>query len=196
MWILSLWTRPRKTEIETLNLNNMLPLPRHLKDILKPTGDDNNEYSVKGKIICDCGSESFFINFVGDATEYKIDKVIKEIEHNGQFFLIVKANCCHCGKTFLIFDKALHGWDGFVCKMYANDLPSPEFNTWRCNRCGNDKHSLTVKINSQGQDNITEEAGEGFDRNDWTEAFEWITIQTTCNSCGEINKEWISFETA
>jgi len=37
--------------------------------------------------------------------------------------------------------------------------------------------------------------GEEFKPDDWTEAFSWITIKVICNSCGEENEEWISYET-
>jgi hypothetical protein len=54
---------------------------------------------------------------------------------------------------------------------------------------------LTVKINSQGQADFINYAGDEFDKSDWTEAFEWITIGIDCKSCGEKNEEWISYET-
>lgn len=173
----------------------MFPIPRYLKDILKPTGNQNNEYELTGKIICACGSENFTIKLVGDTSFYESENVIKVVELEEHYFLIIKVKCNNCDKEHLIFDKDFHGWDGFVCGGNASNLPRPDAKIWYCNKCSNANHSMAVKIHSQGQDQFIEEAGEEFDKNDWTEAFDWITIKTECKSCNETNEEWISYET-
>ena len=37
----------------------MLPIPKHLKDILIPHGEENDEEYVKGIIHCLCGAKVF-----------------------------------------------------------------------------------------------------------------------------------------
>jgi ribosomal protein S27E len=172
----------------------MIPLPRHLKDILNPIGEENDEFELTGKIVCNCGSENFTIKFVGDDSEYEENKVIMVSEVDGNFFLIVKVKCNSCGKEHLIFDDNLHGWNGFVCGE-SKDLPRPDSKVWSCNKCNAANHSMIVKINSQGQQDFIDEVGDEFDKNDWTEAFEWINIEIECESCKEKNEEWISYET-
>ncbi|MBN9386225.1 MAG: hypothetical protein J0H74_36035 [Chitinophagaceae bacterium] len=173
-----------------------LPIPRHLKDILKPTGDKNNEFNVTGEIVCDCGSGSFKLKLVGDTSFYVNQRVIKVIGIDGDYFLIVKAACNQCGKEHLIFDAHLHGWNGFVCGRGEEIPERPVSEDWHCNKCGKTDHLMQVSIQSQGQDDFIEEAGEeDFDKDDWVDAFGWITIMVECNACKEKNKEWISYET-
>ena len=173
----------------------MLPIPKHLESILKPIGESNNEFEVTGKIVCDCGSENFTIEIVGDDADYQKDNIIKVTEIGGNYFLIVKVKCNNCGKEHLILDNDYHGWNGFVCGGESRNLPRPDTENWNCNKCQNTNHSLVVNIHSQGQENFIEEGEEEFDPNDWIEAFEWITIKIICKSCGETNNEWISYET-
>ena len=173
----------------------MLPIPKHLIEILKPIGNKNTEFEVKGNIACDCSGESFTINLVGNGSNYKKKKVIEVLEIDGNYFLVVSAKCNSCGKEHLIFDMDKHGWDGFVCGgAFSNQLSKPKAQVWPCNKCEKSDHLITVTILSKGQADFIEE-GEGLDKNDWAEAFSWIIIKTVCNSCKESNNEWISYET-
>lgn len=173
----------------------MFPIPKHLTEILKPVGNHNNQFEVTGEIICDCGFQSFALKIVGNSSEYDKHKEIWLKEIKGQYYLIVKAKCNNCQKEHLIFDDGFHGWNGFVCSMNAKDLPRPEAEVWKCNKCDATNHSLTVNIQSRGQEDFIENVGHDFDHGDWIEAFGWITIKIVCNSCKETNIEWISHET-
>ncbi len=175
--------------------NVSLPIPRHMREILKPLGNDNQELHVTGEIECECGCRSFKIRLVGDTSSYQKEHVIKVAEIKGQYFLIVKVQCNKCNKENLIFDNDFHGWNGFICGGDAKQQPRPEAQVWYCNKCNKSDHLLKVSIQSQGQEDFIEEAGDEFDKNDWAEAFGWITIMTRCNSCGESNDKWITYET-
>jgi hypothetical protein len=89
--------------------NASLPIPRHLQSILKPLGDDNQECNVTGQIQCECGSKQFKIKLVGDTSCYDKERVIKVIEIDNHYFLIVKVQCNNCNKEHLIFDNDFHG---------------------------------------------------------------------------------------
>jgi len=173
----------------------MLPIPKHLGNILRPMGDSNNEFEVTGRIICDCGSGSFMIKLVGNSSDYHKDNVIKVTEIDGNYFLIIKVKCNMCNKEYVIFDDDYHGWNGFVCGGDSREFARPDAKDWKCNKCGKTDHSMIVKIHSQGQEDFIEEGGDEFDVKDWVEGFDWITIKVVCNSCGESNDEWISYET-
>jgi len=172
-----------------------IPLPKHLKNILIPIGDSNNEFQLIGKIVCGCGSEKFTIEFVGDDSSYQKDDVIKVAEIDENYFLIIKMKCNSCNEENLIFDNDYHGWNGFVCEGDSKRLPRPNTKDWFCNKCQNTNHSMIVKIESHGPDDFIEETEGELGREDWVEAFSWITIKVICNSCGETNDEWISYET-
>lgn len=172
-----------------------LPIPKHLKDIFIPLGDDNSEFSVTGKIKCKCGSNNFKILIVGDDSQYKEDQVIKVAEIDGNYFLVIKVVCEDCNAEYLVFDNDYHGWNGFVCGGDNREIKRPPARQWNCDKCGKPIHKMIVKINSQGKDDFLEEGGEEFGIENWVEAFEWITIETECSNCNKINKEWISYET-
>lgn len=101
-----------------------LPVPTHLKDILFPIGNDNNEFEVTGEIQCSCGNEYFEI-----------------WESNEQ--LIVKVICKQCKKEFVIFDSGRHGWNGFVCgdDFLNRELP---YNKYHCSSCEEDGCKVIV----------------------------------------------------
>jgi ribosomal protein S27E len=174
----------------------MLPIPKHLQKIFLPIGDAADEFEVTGRIICECSSENFSIEYVGESADYTSDRVIKLKEINGSYFLIVKVKCTDCSREHLIFDDHFHGWNGFVCgeEESFRKLPRPKGEIWHCKRCHRDNHSIVITINSKGQQDFIEEA-EGLNEDDWVEAFSWITIGIHCKSCDEANMSWISYET-
>ena len=173
----------------------MLPIPKHLKQILKVNEQNNTEFEVTGKIVCNCGCENFTIKYVGDNSFYKTENVIKVIEIEGNYYLIITVECEKCKSLHLIFDNDFHGWNGFVCGELSKELERPKTKNWKCIKCENSNHKVIVKINSAGKEDFIEETEGDFDENDWIEAFSWITISTECESCSEKNKEWISYET-
>lgn len=172
-----------------------LPIPKHLKDILFPVGNDNSELSVTGKIKCKCGSENFRIQIVGDDSQYNDSQVIKVAEISGKYFLIIKVVCNDCSSQHLIFDNDYHGWNGFVCGGDNRDVERPQTKQWNCDKCANEIHKMTVQINSQGKDDFMEEGGDEFGEENWVEGFDWITIEIECSNCNKTNPEWISYET-
>lgn len=155
-----------------------LPVPTHLKDILFPIGNDNNEFEVTGEIKCSCGNEYFEI-----------------WESNEQ--LIVKVICKQCKKEFVIFDSGRHGWNGFVCgdDFLNRELP---YNKYHCSSCEEDGCKVIVRISSQGKEDFIDEClstDDSFSVEDWVDAFEWISISLICENCGELSEEWLDAET-
>lgn len=172
-----------------------LPIPKHLSKILIPIGDKNEEFNVTGKLKCSCGNENLEIKLVGDDSDYKKKQVIRVVEINSGYFLIIKTYCKKCDSENLIFDNDFHGWNGFVCGGDNRELNRPKPKQWNCDKCANSEHQIQLQIESQGKEDFVEEGGEEFAEEDWTEGFSWITIKTECTNCGKTNPEWISYET-
>ena len=183
-------------------MNNMIPIPTHLKNILVPKGEENDEFFVTGEIVCECGNKEFDISYIGN---YE-DGIVTLCEFEGVFYLAIKCECKKCGKVHLIFDDNFHGWNGFVCseenrfKGYEN-FPIDEFEkSWECPECSNQNHELVVSISSEGKDDFISELIENHDNpkfveDDWVNGFSWITIGTKCTKCGHEDKDWINYET-
>jgi len=173
----------------------MLPIPKHLKDILHPTGNKNNEKQVSGQIICTCGSDTFRIKYVGDDKEFEHLNAVCHIQIGESFYLIVNAECVKCKTDHLIFDGHLHGWDGYGSREDWIDKVKPNGKLYACRKCKADTHSLNLVINSQGQEDFISEGGPEYDKEDWVEAFEWIRLSTICKNCNTVSREWIDCET-
>lgn len=172
----------------------LLPIPDHLKEIFHPLGEENNEFSVTGELVCTCGCSTFSLEYEGQVR----DGYLCEVNRGGHFHLAVYARCQDCGKEYLVFDENQHGWNGFVAGEEVPPLPIREL--YACKSCKENASRLVVGIESQGKEDFLEESGYGepgcpFGEEDWVNAFEWITLSITCQKCGEKLPNWLDAET-
>ncbi|MCM1498508.1 MAG: hypothetical protein NC124_08585 [Clostridium sp.] len=86
--------------------------PKHLEKIYYPTDDSG----LTGEIVCACGCSAFKIRCFGEFYR-KNQMAICEYENNkGKYGQAVRAVCADCGTDYLLYDFALHGYDGLICK--------------------------------------------------------------------------------
>lgn len=177
---------------------SILPIPAHLKNILIPKGDKNDEFFVAGDIACTCGNKEFSLSYLG---AYE-NEIITLCEYEGVFYLAIECKCKECGKVHLIFDDNLHGWNGFVCGDESGfegyeEFPMEKFKKlWKCPKCNDEHHEVSVAISSEGKEDFLENCEDTeFSEEGWVNAFSWITISTRCTNCGFIDKTWIDYET-
>jgi len=178
-----------------LRKNEIYPIPKHLKDVLDPVGEESSEKYVNGIVRCSCACECFHIKVYADIAEG-----FPQIgEYKGGYALVVAAVCTDCGKEYPIFDISKHGWNGFVCHD-GTSVPDHKLKSWYCPKCGKDIYKMKISIISRGRQDFIEATGinDGeteFCEDDWVEAFEWITIGLICSRCGHSDKRWIDNET-
>lgn len=79
--------------------------PRHLEKIFIPT----DAQGLEGEIVCACGGRAFKIRYFGELYE-KNKMSIKACED--KYAQAVRAVCADCGADYLLYDFALHGFDG------------------------------------------------------------------------------------
>ncbi len=82
--------------------------PRHLERIYDPTDGEG----LEGNIVCECGCRAFKIRCFGEFF-HKNKLAIKEYEN--RYGQAVRAVCADCGRDYLLYDFALHGYDGLIC---------------------------------------------------------------------------------
>ena len=168
------------------------PIPTHLKNILAIDESASNNYDISGKIVCGCGCDKYNIYHNADR-EY--DHSIPYSEQEG---LKIVVKCIECEQEYLLFDQAIHGYDGFVC----HDLKSAnneKLELLKCKACKSEAFSIKVDIEAEDLEQFIEECvtefPEEFSPEDYVNAFNWIVISLTCSGCNKRMK-WIDLELA
>lgn len=166
------------------------PIPTHLVHILKVDESCSDMHNINGKIVCACGCEQFRLMQNEDA-EY--DSTIPYGEHEG---IKINAICDNCEKKLLLFNQAIHGYDGFVCHDYKT-AKDESLTLLKCRKCG--QHIFNVKLSIEAEDyeqfieECVDEYPDEFTNENYVDAFNWITITLHCLNCGDKN-EWIDLE--
>ena len=83
--------------------------PRHLEKIYYPTDNEG----IEGEIICGCGCRAFKIRCFGEFYD-KNKMAINEYEN--KYGQAVRAVCADCKTDYLLYDFALHGYNGRICE--------------------------------------------------------------------------------
>jgi len=159
-----------------------LPIPTHLKEYLSVNDKKSSENKLVAALQC-CGDCEFEI-------EKSYDNCV----------CVVKATCAKCKKTILVFDNRIHGWDGYVCRLWReNEAGALEV----IERKKEKTFSVNLIIRSEGKadfienacgDDMIEEVGRKFEEWEWVNAFGWIDIDLECFKCKK-KFNLISYET-
>ncbi len=164
----------------------MLPIPKHLKNLLELTGTENNEFVVNGILKCTCGHKSF--------------KVKRACWYKEKYTLVVKVFCNECGNEYLILDASKHGSGGFI-GHFNKSASDDELNNCICGKCNENVFALDLCIASNGREEFIEEVVEDveffngeFVEEDWVEAFDWFIINLKCANCGEYYERFVDFD--
>lgn len=164
------------------------PVPTHLKNILKV--NDYDQSNLYGSVVCPCGCDIFRI-YHNEDREFD-----DTLPYNEQYGLKFKAECTKCGAVHLIFDQAVQGYDGLVCGD-CKSAPDDTLHPLTCKKCGTDRFELDIYIEVEDKEQFIEECvseyTDKFTPDDYVDAFDWITITTTCDKCGDVD-EWVSLE--
>ena len=169
---------------------NIFPIPTHLKNILQLDENKSNKEEVAGKIVCSCGCKKFHI-YHNINREY--DHSIPYSEQDGLKVLI---KCPECENSYILFDEATQGYNGFVCHdcKTAND---ENLEIFKCESCGANSFKIDVDIEAEDYEQFIEECVEEFPEDfspeDYIDAFNWIVISLTCDKCNE-KKELVNLE--
>jgi hypothetical protein len=179
----------------------MSTAPEHLSKITKIDSNLTTEKEFVADVICTCGCDSFVLMHSGEIAEDGSGPIATEVDD--KFYMIIKAKCSDCGKEHLIFDADYHGWNGYVCYQETNNRnnPRPQLNSWKCNQCSGNKTKLKLTIQMDKEvildDGPVEDQNGNIilDDSNYHEGFDWISMTTSCASCGHKNDDWLSYET-
>ena len=176
---------------------NALPVPQHLRICTVATLIAARQPQYVGHVQCPCGCDTFEMQHAGGTYEWRGTIRTCSAEVDGKRFFRIVAKCAACGTEHLLFDKDLHGWNGFMCRQRLRGQPDspPPLVAWRCQVCGEVSHKADVVIASMDKEEIIEESGGLFDDANWQEGFGWVAIDICCAACSHRHASWVSFET-
>lgn len=117
-----------------------------------------------------------------------------DFEQNVDSPLVIKLKCAVCGKEYEIFNSSKHGYDGIISnKKYEGKIPMTKKR--RCSSCNGETYQVELTISNTGKKDLMEEGGEYITEENWTTAFEWISVDLSCSTCGKKYKKWFDMET-
>lgn len=174
----------------------MSPVPRHLRKIFQVDVEHSEEFSLEGKLCCECGCKEFLMRIFADIDDNDIPE---SKEYEDDYAFVIKGICNDCQKEWLLFDMSKHGYNGYVCHDGVT-VPDVKLKEYSCPKCKKNKFELSIGIELEDIDQFVEEVvaddPDHFSKEDYVDAFDWITIDKKCSCCGEESKSWIDFETS
>lgn len=172
-----------------------MPAPAHLAHCTSRIKSKSSATKYCAHVRCPCGNSRFAFQHSCEVLDKDGRKFLREAKHGDRFFCIVEAECLACAKRHLLFDKDLHGWNGFVCRTPDQVRRRPELVPWVCPCCGQAAHLATVGVIGEPRQVSIEESGGILDENNWQEGFGSIDISLKCSGCSHIEDGWVSYET-
>lgn len=173
----------------------MLPIPTHLRDILKVDETGFDDHNMNGRIKCTCGCDDIRLQIYADEHENHI--AVKRYKNNYGFRIV--GACASCGSVFDIFDMAKHGYNGFVCGDGVS-VEEADLKVFSCGACQGDTFAVDIGIELEDKEQFIEEVVEDepekFAPEDYVDAFDWFTVALQCNKCGRKYEGWVDFETS
>nr|WP_304709720.1 hypothetical protein [uncultured Acetatifactor sp.] len=168
--------------------------PRHLEKIYYPTDDEG----IEGEIVCECGGRAFKIRCFGEFYD-KNKMAINEYEN--KYGQAVRAVCANCGTDYLLYDFALHGYDGLICEegIAVSDEVLEEFITETDNL-----FEIKIFLEYDDEDQFLEEVVNdeylqkdfNFTMADRASIWSWVVIELKGIQSGIVYKDFVNQELA
>ena len=170
--------------------------PTHILGCARAARLEQEGRLLKCEIVCSCGGQIFKLLYPGQKKDIGDSEIPCTLQIEDKFFFLIKARCINCDTEYLLFDKDFHGWDGYLCHNERAALtPRPSLDSWKCQKCDSESHSIVVGFSYGDLDDIKEDIGGGQIDNYW-DVFEWISMDIQCDNCGHITNKWVDYETA
>ncbi len=163
-------------------------VPNYLKEYFfaeKYPENVEKAFLLHGSLYCTCGGEHFCV------IRERYESALPLIP------VMLQAKCKQCGKVILVFDESQNGYNAIVeaaegyhyRKEYSVVYKSP------CRKCGADSYKLEIKILNTGKKDLYMGSGDIINESNWDNAFEWVSINLECSSCGRKSKKYFEYET-
>lgn len=127
-----------------------------------------------------------------------ITNIMQIFKNQPEEYEYILAECRECKKNVLVFDERIYGYNGIISNYEKNQNYSNNYvdkQTIPCSKCKTKYYKVIIRFYSTGKEDIIKNLDSVFNEDNWTNAFEWITINLQCNLCGKEKKNWFDFET-
>lgn len=171
----------------------MNKLPTHLEKIFKVT--EREDSYLTGKIVCECGCETFGVRYFGESYPPHCVGVNKV---GDRYALVLKAVCRGCSKEYELYDFSKHAYDGLICGDGVS-VPDEELVDARADDERDFGIELSIEFDDEEQftEEMLENPPEGmtFTPKDRFNIWSWIVVSLICAKSGE-KLEFINDELA
>ena len=95
-----------------------------------------------------------------------------------------------------LFDSSKNGYNALINAVNYSDEHIKFQKKSKCSKCGCDTFKVIVNIHNTGKKDLLEEQRcDEINESNWTDAFDWISIDLECPTCGKKIKSWFELET-
>jgi hypothetical protein len=135
------------------------------------------------------------VAFLDITPEYQVLTSIAAKFKSGYYYFT--GRCRGCGKEILLFDSRKYGYDG-LCEALEGRQRNDDTNgitKTKKRHCENEGYKIYLTFSSTGKEDLITETGGLITEENWKDAFDWLTIDLSCNKCGKTTKDWRDIET-
>lgn len=168
--------------------------PRHLEKIYYPTDDEG----IEGEIVCECRGRAFKIRCFG---EFFTKNKMAINQYENKYGQAVRAVCANCGTSYLLYDFALHGYNGLICEegIAVSDEALEDFITETDNL-----FEIKIFLEYDDEDQFLEEVVNdeylqkdfNFTMADRASIWSWVVIELKGIQSGIVYKDFVNQELA
>lgn len=108
--------------------------------------------------------------------------------------IVVKAVTSDLNTEVELFHSLRNGYDAMISAEQTY-LPVKFKKKNKCRVCACETYKIYVHIHNTGRQDLMECDCEKITDKNWTNAFDWISIDLECSKCGKKTKRWFETET-
>ena len=109
--------------------------------------------------------------------------------------VVVKLRTEDLAREILLFHSMLYGYDAVTSPVSETPLPVRFQQKCKCRACGCRTYRVYVNIHNTGKEDLLAQGTDAIDEENWTNAFDWFSVDLQCAHCGKQRKNWFEMET-
>ena len=109
---------------------------------------------------------------------------------------VIKVQPKDKNEEFILFDPDENGYDAMTINHGGNERKIQFTKKSKCRNCGTNLYNVLVTICHTGKNDVLTDLPDDINiRENWANAFDWISVDLVCANCGKRTKKWFESET-